>query len=154
MFWASPRKGALAPDINLSGTTGVPNESNAYQTDPTNATAGWVFNTNGNMQRWTGNPASLAAWEPATDEWSDPSKTGIGSEYWIRFTSYSGTSPTGGSSLNVWHALSTERSVLWERTVIGFITGIAKVEISSDSSGTPIVATGYYEGRAEVETGA
>jgi hypothetical protein len=139
--------------VNLDGTDPSPEPAVAVDTSPAAAVAGWRFKTNGDMEKSSGNPDSWNAWEPTPDAWTDPSRVSIGSSYWIRFTNHTGTNPNGGASLGVWHPLSTQREVRWEQTSIGTISGAVKVEISSDASGTPIVATGYYSGSAEQESG-
>lgn len=68
--------------------------------------------------------------------------------YWARATLNAGDAPTLGSGLGTWLSLvkgGSQRFWGWRHTSIpGSTDGSIKLEISTDSSGTVIVATGYY----------
>lgn len=89
------------------------------------------------------------------DSWYAPATTGIGSSYWIRASVTSGTSPTG-TSLNTWNSLSSPATWTLEAGFPGGgPTNITKsctilVEISSNSSGSIIVASGSVNMIAQV----
>jgi hypothetical protein len=138
-----------AETITLSGTAGTPNNDNAVVIDPGTATAGWRFETDGEVFRVTGPQFQAGI------EWTDLQPT-PGKDYWIRATANSGSVPNAGSdSLGVWHKVagsgSGNRTWQWQRTTVGIYQGSVKVEIATDSGGTDIVATGYYGGIAEIE---
>lgn len=131
--------------ITLSGTTGAPNEAGDSAIDPADARAGWYFRTDGTVDRFSN---GVLTQFQAGSEWSNFQPT-PGTDYWIRATLNNGTAPNIGSSLTTWHRLSgtgeADRDWQWEQTTIGqFLTDSVKVEISTDSGGSTIVATGYY----------
>lgn len=151
LFWQVAGMGTNPRVVTLSGSSGTPNTSVCIDADPNDTTAGWLFNTNGSVQRYNGNPPVLVGFQVGV-EWISASPL---IDYWIRFTTESGDAANGGDSLGIWHQVggagASNRSVLWEQTVIGTRAGTAKVEIATDSGGSTIVATGYYSGSAEVE---
>jgi hypothetical protein len=80
-----------------------------------------------------------------TPNWYTPTTTGIGSSYWIKFSFVSSVFNNGitsGDTLDVWHSLSTAR----QRTLStgGDADALYQYsyQISSSSSGTPVVASG------------
>ena len=130
----------------LSGTSGSPNVSSVSVTDPSDATAGWRFKSDGSVQRRIGT-GGFSPWMPSV-EWfnSEP-----GSTYYLRATANAGDAPTLGT-LNTWISLATDPQYDWEHTTpAGTKDGSVKIEIATDSGGTNIVATGYYGGFADVE---
>ena len=98
--------------------------------------------------------------------WYNPATTGIGSSYWIRATLQSGTGPyAGGTSITpttgtmgAWTSLGTTQ--IWANSVTGSLNAQAtkysliKFEISTNSSGTNIVASGNIGIEATKDTGA
>lgn len=140
--------------INLSGTDVSPNTNVSLNDTPATVYSGWKFYTDGDMARRNPTGANWMAWNPTPNEWADPESAGTGNNYWIRFTHNGGTAPNTGDSTGTWHALSSDREFGYTRSALGTTTGEVKVEIASDSSGTTIVATGYYDYSATVESGA
>lgn len=104
---------------------------------PGTAFAELVFYINGQLGYGSNNGSGNYA------NWASPTTTGIGSNYWIRFTqtsSYSGTTETG-SARGVWLQLSANRVFGVTRTQNGAGGRYYTVEIATDSSGSNIVAT-------------
>lgn len=73
------------------------------------------------------------------DGWVLPRRSGAG--LYARFTGVAG-SPTSGDTLGVWHNLSWTRSQTVSRSVGGGTSFTFDVDISTDASGSPIVASG------------
>lgn len=75
--------------------------------------------------------------------WYGPTTTGIGSAYWIKFTSLAttGTSTEYGT-LNTWLQLNATQGMEIRRTLIGIATRSYVYQISTDSSGSNIVGSG------------
>lgn len=94
-----------------------------------------TFNTDGSIagsgSGTGGNP---------TSQYFDPVTVGIGTSYWVRATATSGS--FSGGTTDTWLALSSNRA--WNRTTAAFgvQTVVATFDISSDSGGSVIVATG------------
>jgi hypothetical protein len=99
------------------------------------ATVGMTFTTAGDVNRDFGGSTFQ-------HRWYNPNTTGIGSNFWIRVTLSSGTTPTG--SLNSWLQLSTNRSWSVARPTVGTNTSVLAVSIATDAIGANIVATGSY----------
>ncbi len=75
------------------------------------------------------------------DPYVDP--TSQASNTWVRCHFISGTTMTSGDTLEVWHQLNVQRNFLLRYTSGGgadTVTGNFDFELSSDSSGSPIVA--------------
>lgn len=98
-----------------------------------------IWSPNGVLQEGTSNMGIQSA-----GNWASPTTTGIGSGYWVRFTetSSSGAGQTVyGSARGVWHQLSSAHTFGVSRTLNGGGYRTYTVEISTNSSGTNIVAT-------------
>lgn len=132
--------------ISLAGTSGSPDSpGTVINSNNDSARVGLLFLTNGIIQRTSGiggvSQTNYATWCNVA-----PSQT-----YYIRCTSISTTSvvPDDGHALNTWHALSTQRNFigldLSETGTYGDENFVIKIEIASDSGGTNILATGYYQ---------
>lgn len=137
--------------ITLSGTTGDPNQAIDFETSPTNAQAWWDFKTDGRIWK----EGLSAGFFQSGTEWNSNYPDAPGRDYWIRATANADSAPNLGQTLNTWHVLygtgQSDRRWGWEEAAIGSYLGSIKVEIATDSGGSNIVATGYYEGRADVE---
>jgi len=120
--------------ITLSGTVSVPNFGTALASPP-GQTVTWVFGSNGTVMR-NGSPFNAGV------EWNSAQPTPAGS-YWIRGTHVQGDNPSGGFSLNTWHALTQDRQLTWASDG-GPSENWVRIEIATDSSGNNVVATGYY----------
>jgi len=135
--------------ITLSGTTGSPNTSTDFAISTNNASVYWAFNADGTVDRIkTQGTDIFEIFGP--NQWcnTDPALN-----YWIRFTHNAGDAANLGNSSGTWFAMSGANGQGWQETTNGFAThsGSSKVEISTDSGGSTIVATGYYGGTAEIE---
>lgn len=139
--------GSVGPSVNLSGTLGVPVSDDDLATFPDDATAGWSFRATGDLLRFSGTAYSSDQWFgiPGDNVHSTPDGT-----YYIRVTLQSGTSPSG-DSVGAWLSLAVNREWYWVETGLGTVSGVLLVEIATDSGGTDIVASGYYDGEAVVE---
>lgn len=144
-FWEPlyPASGVIET-VTLSGTTGTPNTTLTVKLSPTDATAGWDFNSDGTVDNEA--TAGISQFNGGV-EWIDLSPTG---SYWIRATLNAGNAPDSGT-LGTWLALTISRSWRWTITGTGTTSGSVKIEIATDSGGSTIVATGYYGATATVE---
>jgi len=146
--------GAPTETISLSGTTSSPETFFDRATSNNNdMIMGWEFDANGNIYKYESiyNVGGAGRYLHSSAQWNNitPSTT-----YYIRASSYSGftpsTSPSSDSAaLNTWHALSSTRK-WWFRDSRDLLTygaaeGTIKIEIASDSGGSNILDTGYYQ---------
>lgn len=70
--------------------------------------------------------------------------SGEAANTWIRCTLTAGDDMTGGATRGAWHRLNVQRNFLMRYASGGgvdFITGTFTFELSSDASGSPVVAT-------------
>lgn len=112
------------------------------------AIAGVQFSTNGNIDRIV--TGTVFTDTINDDTWYAPATTSIGNSYWIRATLSSGSTPSTGT-MNSWLALSTARQWQNSQTFTGSRTSTVLFEISSNSSGTVIVASGTITMQADFE---
>lgn len=144
---------ASAPteSIGLHGTSGSPNSTVTTFGSATDLICGMRFTSGGDVQKYTTGVAQgsyTGLWTFSTSLWNNivPSQT-----YYIRATSHSGISlnSTYSSSINTWNALSSSHYFRYfvggPSNNVGTLTGVMKIEIASDSGGSNILATGYYE---------
>lgn len=134
-----------------TGSSGSPNVATSIKTTPTNATAYWAWNTDGTVDHRT--TTGISQFRAGIEWHGSPS-----ADVWIRFTSNSGVVPSGvamNTWLKVYGTSSANRTATWTYTsdTPGNTTGSVKVELSTDSGGSTIVATGYYGGVAQVNSG-
>ena len=134
--------GKSAITISLASLAGVYGTAYPGQT----AYAELIFNSNGTIQYGTSDLGMGSA-----GSWATPTTTGIGSSYWVRFTQTASTSGATeyGSARGVWHQISSTLYFGVSRTANGAGYRTYTVEISTNSSGTNIVAT-----KTGVELGA
>lgn len=132
--------------VTLSGSSGTPNQATADNTSPTSSTAGWKFQTSGQLQRTTGTGA-YANFQAGVQWCNRPASL------YIRATLDSGNAPDNGPTLNTWVITTTEREWTWDRSAVGTNSGTLQIDIATDSGGTDIIATGYYQGSATVDSG-
>lgn len=130
--------------ITLSGTTGTPTYGVAIAIAPDDADMYWSVHSNGKL----GKHGFTGEIYLGGGEWCQNNPP-IGS-YWVRATVYAGTTPTSGT-IGSWLALTSTRTWSWLRSAVGTTSGTLKIEIATDSGGSTIVATGYYQGDATVE---
>ena len=131
--------------VTLSGTTGSPTLGVAIAISPADADMYWAVHSNGRLGRY-GPTGEIYL---GGGEWCNnipPTES-----YWVRATVYAGTTPSSGT-IGSWEALTSTRQWHWDRISVGTTSGTLKIEIATDSGGSTIVATGYYEGQAIVET--
>lgn len=80
-----------------------------------------------------------------TGNWASPTTTGIGSSYWVRFTRTSTSGTNGGSLASTgWLSLASTQSAYSYKTSypsLGAYTATYTIELSTSSSGSPVVAT-------------
>lgn len=135
--------------ITLSGSTGSPNTSLDFAISTANASVYWAFNADGTIDRIKTQGSDVYEIFGPT-QWCNQTPE---SNHWIRFTHNAGDTSNFGSASGTWWLLTTAIGHGWEETRNGYFTtsGSSKVEISSDSGGGNIEATGYYGGTAEIE---
>jgi len=131
--------------ISLTGTSGFPDTLDMIFSNSNSARSGLTFQTAGGITQTDGaggtGDAIQGSWCNVT-----PSQT-----YYIRGTHISGTiyQADDASPLNTWLSLNLQRSflVIDTRATLSYSSenAILKVEIASDSGGSNILATGYYE---------
>jgi hypothetical protein len=118
---------------SMSGQTFLGSPFNDFEAN----TSTMDFNTNGTWQ-FNGTAAGIT-----NGNWGTPTTTGIGSNYWVKWTRtfYSGGAGNTASATSGWQQLSTLRTI--SVYCNGPVTSSADytVQISSDSSGTTILAT-------------
>lgn len=144
--------------VTLSGTAGSPNSYLGFSQYPGASAKCYLrANTNGKLERAISNlTGTLGAYVQIGSEWVSPLSTYAGS-YWIRATKISGDTLDSGT-LGSWLALTSSRE--WQLTAyrsqalggVEYKETLLKLEISTDVSGSPIVATGYYKIAAEYDT--
>ncbi len=143
--------GATPPTeaITLEGTSGSPMYHTVFAgTSP--MVGGWKFDADGNVYTYDGggNIGGGGYSLHSTSTWNNitPSTT-----YYIRIDHVANLPISGADSdtENVWLALTTDRKFWWRDTTpssgYGDRHGTVKVEISTTSNGSNIVATGYYK---------
>lgn len=88
---------------------------NSIQTDPTSATSGVRFQTDGQLQSLI-----QAAYSDLADEWLDPTGVGAGADYDVKLLSAGKTVGSGsltGPATGTWFPLSTARE--WSTSQVG-----------------------------------
>ena len=145
--------GAISPPteaVTLDGTTGSPVVNSDF-TGIEPFEAGWRFKADGNVYKWQ-HPNNIGGDGEtlySTTTWNNitPSQT-----YYIKASNYSGSvnlNVARSSTLNTWIALTATRSfVVYDtrgRTTYADEDNVMKIEISANSSGSPVLATGYYK---------
>lgn len=135
--------------VSLSGTSSSYNLTVSNTVNPTSAVAGWKFKTDGTLFE-TNIGGTYNVQFNAGTEWCNttPSQT-----YYLRCTVINGILDGGSSATNTWLALTTERTYqVVDSTVSGSSNQVQlKIEIASDSGGSNILATGYYQAVAIME---
>lgn len=138
--------------VSLSGTTSTP--ITFYDRASSNnhdLVMGWRFGADGNIYKYESvyNVGGQGLYLYSSSQWNNitPSQT-----YYIRVSNFSGTknlSVSDSDTLNSWIALSSNRDfrVRDSRNLTTYADEnmVMKVEIASDSAGSNIEATGYYE---------
>ena len=141
------------PTYTLSGSTGTPNDVTNTESSPTNSSAWWEFRTNGTV--WSKGDSGTVQFQDSI-EWTDEQDTPT-VDIWIRSTANAGAAHTTGPTNGIWNVLQgsgeANQRWTWTETTDGEATtqGSVKIEIATDSGGSNIVATGYYQGTAIVE---
>jgi len=131
--------GTTADPIIIEEMTGIP----PFE-------AGWRFKADGNVYKWQ-HPMNVGGEGEtlySTTTWNNitPSQT-----YYIKASNYSGSvnlNVANSSTLNTWIALNTTREfVVYDTRQSNSYADedcVMKIEISANSSGSPVLATGYY----------
>jgi hypothetical protein len=136
-----------AGSTNFGGTLYI------FQTDPTHwAAATVLFGTVGDIAGQGGGYfESVITNTLSGTNWYVPTTFGIGSSYYIRATLSSGSTPSG--SLGTWSALTSD--AVWTINASG-AGALAEcelfIEISSNSGGSPVVASGNVNLTAQINT--
>ena len=105
------------------------------------AGAGIRWNTNGTMDQFT----YTYGYSSLGETWGNPTTTGIGSNYWIRFTrtATGGMGAAAASTASTgWIQLSSGGAGIYiEQNPAYQVTATYTIEISSSSSGSPVLST-------------
>ena len=141
--------------LHGTGNTLATADSTATSMPPTaDAVFGMRFRSDGNIEKYTNGSAQgqTGYWTYSTSKWNNitPSQT-----YYIRASNDNANmsqpmtlNTTVSDTLNSWLALSSNRQFRYKvngpRSGVGTFNGCTKIEISSTSNGSNIVATGYY----------
>jgi hypothetical protein len=140
--------------VALSGTTGTPITFTDFPGSNNNdLVMGWEFASDGNIYKYESvyNIGGQGRYLHSSTQWNNitPSQT-----YYIRVTNFGGTkniSTSDSDTLNSWIALTSNREfqVRDSRDITTYADEncVIKVEISSNSGGSTILDTGYYEMR-------
>lgn len=138
--------------VSLEGTTSSPESFyDRASTNNADLIMGWRFGLDGNVYKYESiyNVGGSGMYLHSSSTWNNitPSQT-----YYIRVTNFGGTvnlSVSDSDTLNSWIALSSNRDfrVRDSRNLLQYADEnmVMKVEIASDSGGSNIIATGYYE---------
>jgi hypothetical protein len=102
------------------------------------SSGGWEFKSDGTI--WGKDDLSVRQY----DTWCSVNPPG--GTYFIRFTSTGATAPSIGAALDTWHNLSSNQQVYWNNSSSS-LSGSIKAEISDQSDGSNILATGTYSYR-------
>lgn len=136
--------------ISLEGTTSVPETFFDSGSGIQDLVMGWTFNSDGNVYKYESiyNVGGSGTYLHSSTTWNNitPSTT-----YYIRVSNFADNtlSISDSDTLNTWLALTTTRTFRYRDSrplnSYGQAMGTMKVEIASDSGGSNILATGYYE---------
>lgn len=74
--------------------------------------------------------------------WFSPLTAGVGSDYWVRAVHVSGDTVNAGAAVNTWLSLATNRYWGIHASPGEDKEGVYTFEISSESDGTPLLASG------------
>jgi hypothetical protein len=144
--------GAAAGVIALAGTLGAPRQAYENTIQPTQATVDWEFRADGTVYKREGFTPTYT--QDTVGTWWNGGGSPPTASYWIRWT-YATTleDPISfGDAVATWHELGTVKRWFGERrTSTGDEVSNMKVEIATDSTGSNIVATGYYETWCDVD---
>jgi hypothetical protein len=134
--------------VSLSGTSGSPHNVDHSAIDPLNSVAGIRILRNGGLQKYT----IAQTWATIGNTWGIPIQFDIGDNYWVRATKISGDTPNNeNDGFGSWLNITATKGWSHIQTVIGSRgPTVIKIEIATDSGGSNIVATGYYEFTAAV----
>jgi len=142
--------GPPSETVSLEGTTGTPISFFDQSGGLDDLVMGWTFDSNGNIYKYENiyNVSGAGTYLYSTSTWvnTTPSTT-----YYIRVSNFAGNNLSTGDSatLNSWIALTTTRTFRYrdarDISSYGNESGTMKVEIASDSGGSNILATGYYQ---------
>lgn len=129
----------------------LPVSSSAYDfgISPANAKCGFVFNTDGTIDDFNNGSVSFLA------NFSNLAPSPL-ADLWIRLTSDTGDYPNDTALADgSWYQVvgGSFRSFYWEETANGYATtaGIVIVDLCTVGDGSNIVATGSFQGSANVE---
>lgn len=138
----------LTESVSLEGTQVSPEFDASFPVSSGNINIGWRFNADGTVEDYNSAVGGYDSFGHL--DWVNTSPTPQGS-YWIRFTvDYNDSNATLDSgTIGSWVSLGVNQEFRYnDSTTAGSYGSVAlrhKVEIATDSSGTTIVATGYYQ---------
>ena len=124
----TPAPGAINPD--WGGFTFGDTEQS-----PAHATAMLSFSSSGSIGT-TGNTGANA-----NGGWYEPSTSGIGENYWIKFILTSGDPWTNSTVDGQLYHLDLTKEIVWTTTGLASLSSTVTVEIYSDAGGTNLVSS-------------
>lgn len=134
---------SFAAHITLTGTSPSPNVS--ANTPQATGTAGWRWNVDGTVDK--NDNGVWSAWDTDPEEWTGNGQNPL-DDLWIRFTLDAGEAADSITpAVGTWGKLSgsSETAASFTGTTTSSQTGTYQVDIATDSGGTNIIATGYYQ---------
>jgi hypothetical protein len=99
--------------------------------------SGFRWLSNGAMEGFSGQ----AGYYSLGENWGSPTTTGIGANYWIRFTRTSTAGPQSSTASTGWLQLNSPREINISSSNQISSNAIYTIEISSSSSGSPVLTT-------------
>lgn len=156
MFMASPR----GPNerVFLYGTSASPlvsTDSRINDAAGLTSVAGWIFQTDGSVDKFTNGSQAEDDTGSPRDHWYLNNPTTVGETYYIRFTLEAGFAANTVSS--DWSAMTSQTTCYHSEVVAPWTAftrnGTYKVEIATDSGGTNIISTGYYRYVCAIDSG-
>lgn len=143
--------------VSLEGTVLSPEMSGAFPLSDGSILMGWTIKSDGTVADYNDDrfPTDVTTGHA---DWNSnaPSPTGT---YYVRASIHSQSDPgsqsfaSSPSALNTWLALTSSRSFLFTdnraAASYGLSDVVLKIEIATDSGGSNIVATGYYQNSYE-----
>lgn len=135
--------------VTLSGSLSSPRQASDSSVTPTLSSVDWEFRSDGTVYK---QEDTTYTQDQAGVDWYAAGSPPAGS-FWIHFEKAATTDddPDVGDALLTWHSLDSTRTFGFNRTAAGDESAIIIVTIATDSGGSNVVATGYYEAIVSVD---
>ena len=142
----------LVETVSLEGSIAAPESNADFPISDGSMQLGWRFQSSGTISDYNNDRSPTDVTSGHTPWVNQSPPTG---SYWIRASIQSQSDPSSQSfasspsALNTWQATTATRTFLFtdNRAAASYATAnvVLKIEIATDSGGSNIVATGYYE---------